>query len=234
MCASKKTEEKESSLSGILATGFLMALFGAFLGFIFLSSFPLKAFSSLKEQATFLEGVDTTAVRPGLIYYFKGAQSSGNWESKRGQMLDGKSTDVSISDGDLNSWMSSKFRSGAPSSAEEQPSVLILPGVPNFCAINQDVLYISIPAEIVMFGISNSYQIFCKGHFSEGPTIKYVVDELRVNNASIPLTGGIAALVINTLLKAYSGTEEFAAMQTVWQRLESIELADNVIRLQLR
>jgi hypothetical protein len=233
MCAANKAEEKELTLSGILTAGSLMALLGMLLGFVFLASFPLKVFSNINDQAALLESTQSGALRPGAIYYFKGAERAANWESKRRQLLDGTAQDISLTNGELNAWMRAKFRPGVAASTDEKANLQILPGVPNFCALDKDSLYISVSTQLVAFGSSSSYQIFCKGHFSEGPTIRYVVDELRLNNAAIPLTG-IGGLVIKTLLKGYSGTQEFSDMKAVWQRLESVELAGNVIRLRLR
>lgn len=235
MCAAKKNEEKELTIGGILMSAVLMALVGMVLGFAFLVSFPLKVFSSAKDEADFLEKTEMVAPIPGSIYYFKGPQLRGSgWEQKRGQFLSGEVTSVSMTDGELNSWAAANFRKPSASSVEEEPSVLILPGVPNFFALDSDSFYVSIPTEIVLLGHSDNYIFVAKGHFSEGLTVKYVIDELHVNNASIPVVGGIANKVMAILIRAYSGLEEVNSIGTAWERLESVELEANVIRFKLR
>ena len=234
MSAAKNITEKGPTLGGILFAAALLALAGAILGFLFLISYPPKAYSSVKDRDAFLESKAESEVKPGELYYLKGPVSPGNgWKQKREVLLNGTNTTLEITAGELNAWMASKFRQASPPSGEDPPNFLILPGVPNFFVDVSEGIFLSLPTEVTIYGSNRQLVIFAQGHFTQGAEVAFQMDALHVNNAAVPVLGGLANQVAKTLLKAYSETDEFIAFRQAWENVESVEVVAGSIRLKL-
>ncbi len=235
MSAAKQSEEKDPSLAGIIFIGVILASLGAFLGFLFLASVAPKSYKSAAELQDYLE----KNPEPKLLEqsYFEGPISrSRSWEKKREVLLNGSDTMVELSAAEINAWMSAKFRqpsSSAPA-GEKASDILILPGVPNFFIDAAEGVFLNLPTEVTIYGSAHDCLIVAQGHFAAGPQAVFQLDALRANDAAIPLLGGLGDQLVGALLQAYSQTDEFAAFQAAWQKVESVELVADTIRLKLR
>ncbi|CAA6679585.1 MULTISPECIES: hypothetical protein [unclassified Lentimonas] len=234
MSANKNVEEREATLGGVLFLGALMALLGAFGGFMFLASVSPKSYKSVEELQAYLEKTS----EPNLLEasYFEGPVSrSRSWELKRDELFSGSATTVELTSGEINAWMASKFRQSKPASNDEEaPNIVILPGAPNFFIDANLGFFLNLPTDVSIYGSDYNWLVVAQGHFSDGPWVEFQVDALHVNDAGIPVVGGVADRFVGALLQAYSETEEFIAIQKAWTRVESVELVEDMIRLKLR
>jgi hypothetical protein len=236
MSATKQPEEKDSSLAGIVFIGIILAGLGAFLGFLFLASVAPTSYKSVAALQAHLEKNPA----PKLLErsYFEGPISrDGSWEQKRDAFLNGSDTTVELSAGEINAWLSAKFRqpsSAAPAGDEEEADILVLPGVPN-CFIDADEgFFLNLPTEVTIYGSAHDCLIVAQGHFSAAPQAAFQLDALHANDAAIPLLGGLGDQLVGALLQAYSLTDEFVVFQEAWKKVESVELVADTIRLKLR
>ena len=234
MSADKKVEESEATLGGVLFFGALVALLGAFGGFMFLTSVQPKSYKSVEELQAYLE----KNTEPNLLdaSYFEGPVSrSRSWELKRDELFSASATTVELTSGEINAWMASKFRQSSPAATDEEaPNVVIIPGAPNIF-IDEDLGFcLNLPTAVSIYGSDHNWLVLAQGHFSAGPWVKFEVDALHVNDAAVPVVGGIAGKFIDALLEAYSETEEFIAFEKAWTNVESVELVGDTIRLKLR
>lgn len=231
MSAAKKVEDKEASLSGIILMGAIVAGIGAFLGFLFLASETPKSYKSVAELETYLKK------NPDLELldrsYFKGPVANGrSWEQKRDVLLNGSNTTVEFSAGEINAWMVAKFRQPKPeSNGEGESGVTLIPGVPNCFIDATEGFFFNLPTKASVYGDLHDCTIVVAGHFSAGPLVTFEMDSIRVNNAAVPLIGD---QLVEALLSAYAKTDEFVAVQGAWQKVESVELVADSIRLKLR
>jgi len=227
-------EEKDASLGGVLFLGALLAVLGAFSGFLFLASVEPKSYKSVADLQTYLEKNTETKLLEAS--YFEGPVSrSRSWEQKRDALFNGSATTVELTSGEINAWMSAKFRQPSSSPKEDEaPDVLILPGVPNFFIDANEGFFLNLPTDVAIYGSEHNWMVVTQGHFSAGPQVEFQLDALHVNDAAIPVVGGLANQFFGALLQAYSETEEFVAFQNAWEKVESVELVGDTIRLKLR
>ncbi|WP_269523216.1 hypothetical protein [Coraliomargarita parva] len=229
-----KNAEKEPTLIGILILGVLMALIGSLLGFLCLASFPARAFSTPAETEEFVSSKLDSYPMPGDAYYMQGPELRTNsWVSKRLQALSGDPVTLQLTAGELNAWMGARFKPGNANELEGEANILVVPGIPNFYTEGQ-AMYISLPSQLLFYGLDLEFTAFAKGHFTSGPSPDFIVDEFHVNSASVPVQAGLAKKLGDFLVSAYSSSEEYLSLQGVWERVESLELKDGSIRLNLR
>jgi hypothetical protein len=234
MSKPKKLEEQGPTLGGVLFYAVIVALFGALLGFLFLASIPQQTYKSVADLEDFLK----KNPEPKLLdaYHFEGPISRGSsWEAKRELLLNGSATTVEFSSGELNAWMTAKFRNSgvSASDSDDAADVVIIPGVPNFFIDGQTGLVLNLPTNITIYGHERDCIVVAQGHFF-GIQPEFGIDMLHVNNALIPLVGGLGDELLSTLLQAYSKTDEFLAVKDAWEKVESVELVGDSIRLKLR
>lgn len=228
-----KKKEKEPSLFGVWFSGLSVAVLGAFCGFLSLASFPAKLFSSVADRDAFRESIASRAPIPGDVGFFEGPQAQGNsWLQKRTQLLGGEAGTVSLTAGELNAWVRNRFSAGAVEK-EEDASVLLVPQLPNF-QIMDGRLYMNLPVEGRFYGNDGDFSVHAVGRFGAGSSPDFRLEGFFVNSAAVPTTGGIAANVMDVFMKAYTGSEEFADLRKAWARVESVEVAEGEIRLELR
>jgi hypothetical protein len=234
MSAAKNLKEDGPSVAGVFVTAVLLAGVGAFLGFLFLASVSPKAFKSVADLQDYLE--KRTEAKLLDQTYLEGPVARGrSWEQKREALLNGSDTTVELSAGEINAWMSAKFRKpGAAPTGEEAEGILILPGVPNFFIDAREGFFFNLPTEVTIYGSAHNCVIIAQGHFSAGPQVAFQMDALHVNDAAIPVLGGLGDKLVGALLQAYSQTDEFVAFQKAWQKVESVELVADTIHLKLR
>ncbi|GEM_PF-462042 len=237
---SKRNAKKEDDITGfgIIFNAILMALFGAFIGFVYLASFEAISFSSTQDLDRFLDAEKSSPTEgPDAVYFFKElGGSASTWGSKREALVQGTNEPLTFSNGELNSWMGSSFKplfdSAAP--GQEKSNVEILPGVPNFFVTENESMYVSVPLKISLFGFEGKYVAFAQGHFSSGPYIEFVADELYLNSAPIPLIGGIGGQLMSQFISAYSETDDYAVISSTLQRAQDVQMAENSLRLTFR
>lgn len=235
MSADKNTEEQDATLGGALFLAALVALLGAVLGFIFLASVPPKAYQSVEELQAFLEKSSESSLLDAS--YFEGPVArSRSWEQKRSALLEGSGVTVELSSAEINAWLASKFRQAAPpvSEEDEESSVMILPGVPNLFIDADAGFFLNIPADVSIYGSEHSWMVVAQGHFTDGLQVKFEVDALHVNGAAIPVVGGLAGRFLDALFQAYSQSEELIVFEKAWAKMESVELVEDTIHLNLR
>lgn len=234
MSAAENIKEEGPSLASVVVSAVILAGIGAFLGFLLLVSVPPQSYKSVAALQDYLE----KKTEPKLLdtSYFEGPVSRGrSWEQKREALLNGSDTTVELSAGEINAWMSAKFRQPrAAPKGEEETNILILPGVPNFFIDAAEGFFLNLPTEVTIYGSAHNCLMIAQGHFSAGPQVAFQMDALHLNDAAIPVLGGLGDQLVATLLQAYSQTDEFLAFQKAWQKVESVELVADTIRLKLR
>jgi hypothetical protein len=225
-----KTAKKGPTVAGIFVAAVLMALVGALLGFLCLASVPPTPFKSVADLNAYLE-LPTELKLLDRSYFEGPVSSSRRWEQKREALLNGSATTVELTAGEINAWMSAKFRKPrAASAAEGATGIVILPGVPNFFIGASVGFFLNLPTEVTIYGSAHDRMMIAPRHFSAGPQVQFQMSALRVNDAAVPVIAGLG----KQLLQAYSQTDEFVASQQVWEKVESVELVAGTMRLKLR
>jgi len=214
-----------------------MALFGALLGFAYLTTFPSRAFSSQKEYEASLKkaeeaGDASPAPKPGDAYSIEGAiLPTRTWEAKRQQLATPGARTVKFSEGELNAWMSAKFRPGMPAAGNDEPSVLIVPGVPNFAMTEAGTLYLNLPTTITAYGSKNEFAVSARC-LADGSGIQ--IATVQVSSAKVPFPNLLGREILATLSKGFQSTEEYSIISEALARAESVEVVGGELVLELR
>lgn len=233
MSAAKTAEQEGPTLAGISVSAVLLALVGALLGVLYLASVPPTSFKSVADLNAYLE--KTPELKLLDRSYFKGpVSSSRSWEQKREVLLNGSATTVELTAGEINAWMSAKFRKPSAAAAGDEAGIVILPGVPNFFIDAATGFFLNLPTEVSIYGSTHDRIIIAQGSFSAGPQVQFQISALRVNDAAVPVIAGLGKQLLQALLQAYSQTDEFVACQQAWEKVESVELVADTMRLKLR
>lgn len=235
MSAKKIKDEGSASAFGALFMGILSAMFGALLGVLYMASFPASAFNSVREFDSFMEAKAERQDRPGDAYFMKGQNlQTREWEAKRQALIDGEAGSVvDLADRELNAWFSSKFKVGKPPKSEGLPNLTILPSVPNIY-FGDEIVYVSLPVEISLFGKSYDHTIFITGTFSDDGELKLQIESLNLDSAGMPFLDQVGSTFVNRILQAYSATEEYGVFQKICGRVESVEQSEGKLHLTLR
>ena len=233
MSAAKIAKQEGPTLAGISVSAVLLALVGALLGVLYLASVPPTSFKSVADLNAYLE--KTPELKLLDRSYFKGpVSSSRSWEQKREVLLNGSATTVELTAGEINAWMSAKFRKPSAAAAGDEAGIVILPGVPNFFIDAAAGFFLNLPTEVSIYGSTHDRIIIAQGSFSAGPQVQFQISALRVNDAAVPVIAGLGKQLLQALLQAYSQTDEFVACQQAWEKVESVELVADTMRLKLR
>jgi hypothetical protein len=233
MSAAKTAKQEGPTLAGISVSAVLLALVGALLGVLYLASVPPTSFKSVADLNAYLE--KTPELQLLDRSYFKGpVSSSRSWEQKREVLLNGSATTVELTAGEINAWMSAKFRKPSAAAAGDEAGIVILPGVPNFFIDAAAGFFLNLPTEVSIYGSTHDRIIIAQGSFSAGPQVQFQISALRVNDAAVPVIAGLGKQLLQALLQAYSQTDEFVACQQAWEKVESVELVADTMRLKLR
>jgi hypothetical protein len=213
----------------------MVAVLGAIIGIIYMTSFPALAMASPQEVTKFIEGKEGAPVRPGEVFFFKGPiMRTTAWEATRTALLEGSDKTVDLTHAELNGWLSAKFKPGAAPTGEDSSGILIMPGVPNIY-IDADVIHFSIPADLTIIGTRYACTVLGTGRIADvGNVLQFEIETVHIDSAKVPYVGLLGIRIVDTLLKAYSSSAEFIAMQDAWSRVESFEQSRGVVRLQLR
>jgi hypothetical protein len=227
-----KTEMKDPSLFGVAFCAIQVALIGALSGFTLLASISPEPFSSVAEYESDLEGNPQQTLIDA--HYFRGARlSPGEWIQKREILLTANNTTVVLTNSEINSWIANKFKKPQPSfSQEEQPNLLVMPGLPNFFIDATQGIHFSMPLEIVVFGKQIDCLLIGEGSFLGEDTIEFHLSGLSINGAAIPFPEELRDHLLDPFESFYEN-DEFIALKEAWGKVDSVELSDNEIRLNL-
>ena len=233
MPAFEKTDAKDPSLLGVVFFALLFALIGSVSGFTLLASIRPEPFSSVAEFESEME--KNSEKRLLNAYYFKGPTSSlDNWVLKREILLNSNSTTVELTDAEINAWIAKKFDFvQTPLSQKKKLKLVIIPGLPNFFINTAEGIHFSMKLEVVIQGQIIRSQILGKGHFSGENPVGFQLSELRLNEASIPFPAKLSDRLLDLLVKSLNDNEEFIALKEAWQKVNSVEVIENGIRLSL-
>ena len=213
-----------------------MAVVGLVIGVLYLASFPALGMSSKLEVTRFVEGKAKSESRPGETFFFRGLSlQSRAWELKRLALFNGEASAVELSHAELNAWLEYQFRPVAvPAATESQTNLLIIPGVPNVY-MGTEIVYLSFPTKLVLYGSRHDYTIICAFKIMDIAGVnQFRLVSLNIESAGIPFAGYLGQKIVDTLLQAYSGSDEFASMQNAWARVDSVRQFEGGIRLTLR
>lgn len=237
MSVFQKKEKNDPLFIGIVLFAFLFAVAGAMSGFVLLALAPLKSFKTVAEQESFAENYP----RVGLLnsYWFEGpVEATPDLARKRDRFLNSEDdATIEFSDGEINAWISTKF--SKPRSTfllKDRPGILILPDLPNFFIDESVGFTFRIPMEIIIYGKAYYNSMIVQGRFVEDPESSFVefqIETLRINDARVPLTKEWCLQLLTNLLQPYLKTDEFIDLVEAWEEVDSVELVDNTIRLNL-
>lgn len=216
---------KSPSELGLYFYATMMALFGATLGFAYMLSFPAQAFSSQEAYATMLaaRAEPIPESKPGDAYYIEGSVlKTRTWELKRAQLTTKGAQTVKFAEGEMNAWLSAKFRPSTTPVGEEKPSILIVPGAPNIAITPSGSLYLNLPTKISCYGSASEFTVSARCSI-EPSGLKF--EKTQVNNARVPFPNILGSKIFETLLQGYQSTEEYSILSDALARADSIELA---------
>jgi len=230
------TTEKQPSYSGVYFYAVLMALSGGLLGFFYLVSFPAQAFDSQEEyeaaRVQLKEAEGIVYSKPGDAYYVEGPiLRTRSWEAKRQQLMISGPQTVSISAGEINGWMSAKFRISEPKKGGDESGMLIIPGVPNVGLVDGEGFFVNVPVNIEAYGYSGEYGVYLFGNIdSSGFKIK----SLKISSAKVPLPNILGKQILNTLAAGYKNSEEYGIISKAFERIESAMVKEGQLAIVLR
>ncbi len=227
-----KVNEKGPSLFGILISGMMMAAWGAFIGVIFLSAYPIQGFKSQEELDRYLEDEELPYLQPGEVYYIEGPDRSGvSWQQLRKDILEGRNEVIDLPAGAINNWLSANFEIGHPGEDSES-GILVLPGMPKLSSLKTGEVFLSMPMEFRVYGVSYNRTYVAIGHFEGEGSPKFVVDKIQVDCADIPVPL-VGELLHERLISIFSRTDEFQLLASALAEVRSVEVGDNSFRVTL-
>lgn len=226
-------EEKEPDVKMAISFGLLAVSLGVVMGVVYMISFPLNAYSSLGQREKALDAKEDGSMSPGDAYYFEGGVARGDsWKTARSQLLEGGVSELEVSTGEINAWLSTYFQTASPKPGEKSSGIAITPKVPNLAVIEAGEMYVSLPATIDCFGMKGAFVVSAKGEFRSGNPAKFKTRNLQINGARFP--GLVGQQLLKSLAGAYAKTDEYASIQEAWQSVESVELVEGALRLKMR
>lgn len=234
MPAFENPDVKDPSLFGVVFCALLVALLGALFGFDLLASIPSQPFESIADYESALEeNVEPKFLNP---HYFKGATSapSNEWAQKRETFLNENSTTLDVNDADINAWVASQCTQVQVSSSEgEGPKQFAVLYPPNFFIDATKGIHFNIPVEISIPGKTVDCVLIGEGRFSSGNSPDFRLSKLSLNAASIPFPDKLCGRLLEPVFESFYGSDEFAALKDAWKKVDSVELIERGIRLNL-
>jgi len=227
-----KTEDSQS-VAVLVLSAWLMASLGVILGIAFMLSFTPRALASETEIGDFLGKIEEAGTAPGPedIYYLDGASArSSQWPAKKSQLEAPGPQTVRISAGDINSWLRSNFQFANEPEAGAGGTITLIPGMPSVAMGRSDVLYLSMPVEVLAFGARKKWTLFLKSDVATGD---FRIEELRMQSAKIPLANLLGKRVLGTFLNGLRSQEAFGFVTDALERAESIKVENAELVLDL-
>lgn len=234
-------ETKNPSLLGVAFFAVVMAVVGASFGFLLLATIPSKAYATIADYQKATEkspegdSKNTSQKKLQRSYHFEGSKASGSvWVQKREMLLTANDEPLVLTDSEINSWATYKLKKLRLSfSDKERPSVFMVLGAPNFFIDETDGVHFSIAVEVVTFGMRIQSMLIGKGSFSGEDGSEFNLNEFRLNDARIPYAEKMYDDLLDALLESFQKSEEFALIKEAWEKVDSVELVGNGIRLNL-
>jgi len=197
-------------------------------------SFPLEAYSSMRERTEALEARESPEPIPGDAFYIEGpTERARQWQTKREQLLDGSVQTMTVTPGEVNAWFETYFRSVPVSADEENRGLTLIPEAPNLGLGEDGEIYLNLPGEIRGYGLDGNYVLSAQVRFASGAPADLLVDRLQVGGAAVPLPGLLGARVVSTIIDGFSSAEEYALLSEAWRRVESVEVVNGALVLTL-
>ncbi|MEN8842441.1 MAG: hypothetical protein ABF323_00450 [Lentimonas sp.] len=230
-----KNKSGEPSVIGMLSYGMLTALLSALLGCLYMAAFPAPSFKDERALAKFQEDRQDTLSRPGDIYFMQGPSSRDQaWIAKRQAWVDGDTKNITFSHGELNAWLAAKFKVATAPSNEDGPKVFIIPGVPNIY-VSAELITLSLQTEFIIFGNNYTRTAIITGAIDDSSgRAEFTIKSLSIDNAVVPFISVLGRRIVDTLLQAYSGSEEFTMIKEAWLKVESVNQSDGSLCFQIR
>ena len=226
-------KSKNPSLLGVAFFSVIVALIGGLSGFTLLASIPPKSFESVAKYESYRE--DHPKHNLLDVHYFRSLKpSSVKWAPKRELLLTASSATVTLTNSEIKGWIASKFQKPQLSPFdEEKANILVVPGVPNFFIDATEGIHFSVLLEIIIFGKEIESLLIGKGYFSEENANEFQLSELRLNKATIPFLEKVSDGLLGKLFKSFYENDEFVALKKAWEKVDSVELVEDGIRLNL-
>ncbi|MGA2052178.1 MAG: hypothetical protein ABSH19_02575 [Opitutales bacterium] len=211
MSAAKRTEDK-STLGGALAAGVINVILGVVIGFCVLAATAPQAYSPTPKK----EG-DPPPPLPAGIWYWKGDDSGGDWQSKEPDFLAGAGP-LTLADTDLNGWAQAGFKATPPAAAAAAAPGAAPPAAPNFNAVagvpnfrswqakagGAGYFQVAMPFAVTVLGFNVEVLYQARGTFKAGPQgPEFEPTYSSFGSARLPTAGGVAGMVFNELAKEF-------------------------------
>ena len=215
--------------------GFLIAILGVVLGFLYMVSFEPAVIKTSGELESFKAELAERAVRPGDYYLMQApAVTVKPWDGKRLALLYGRTGEMTLSHSEINAWLASKFQPSPAPNGANIPNTIIIPGVPNLY-FGLYRTHLNLPTEFIVYGKSFKRTISMLVELSKSDdSINCEVMALNIGNARVPFVNLLGEPIFNILLEAYSGSEEFVAMKAALANVESIDSSEGNLHFVLR
>lgn len=226
--------EQSIAYFGIYFFGMLFALLGALIGFVYMMTFAAQAFSSEAEYVLSLEDTQglTATPKPGGAYYLVGDVARTRvWKPKRDQLAAAGEQTVKFNEGEINAWMTANLRPGAAPAGEDQPSILIIPGLPNVAIATDGLVYLNLPTTITAYGATNDFTISARVVLdADGLQLQAV----SVSSAKVPLPSLLGAKILKFLGQGYQSTEDYKIVSDSFARADSVKVVGQELVFNLR
>jgi len=230
----EKPVEHIPSLIGVFFCAILVAFVGAVSGFLLLLSASPAPFDSVADYESAKE---ESVGKPTLLdaYYYRGSEAEGDsWMAKRETLLTGSNTTVEFTDAELNAWITEIFsKLSTASTLEQKPDIYIAPGQPNFFIDPVEGLSFSLLLELFTFKKKHSCILICKGGFSGEDSTRFEPTSLRFNEAVVPSPVGLKTRLLSEVLETFGEIDELIELEKAWEKVESVELVENQIRINI-
>jgi hypothetical protein len=229
--SSKKDDSQ--GLIGLILSAWLMASLGVLLGVAYMLSFEPRPISNETDRLEFVAKISEPGARPNPknVFYMDGASIRSNeWPLKQRQLEAAGPQTVRITAGEINSWLRSNFRAGEKPEGNEAGSLMIVPGMLSVAMAGSDILYLSIPVEVIAFGSRNDWILFARVAVSEG---RFSLEEVRLSSAKIPLPNLMGKRIVDSLLAGFQSGEAYGLIENALERTETIEVDGGELVMQL-
>ncbi|MFP4157686.1 MAG: hypothetical protein ACLFU4_08725 [Opitutales bacterium] len=229
----KSEPVQEPPLYLTVLTAFGWASMGVVFGLVYFISFPLQVYTNQSELNEAIDRKESPHVAPGEAYYFEGpVLRTKSWAPKRKQFVSGEAEQLRFEVGELNGWLESYFKPVKQGPGEDSGGLTIRPDVGNLAIVDAGRMYVNLPARLEVFGWQGEFVLSATGQFKSGSPARFKVERMYLNNARLPAVVG--KQLLNRLVGAYRRTEEYGQIRQAWQRVESVELEEGALRLNLR
>ena len=216
--ASQKRIDRALNGPGLIEVtlGALMGIgLGVALGALYLMLKPVEILTKPPETVAAAE-----------VCFVKGDINSAKarqWSRKQQLLSAGGTTDIVLSEEELNAWMAS-----ATAKAPSDPAKLVTPEWVNF-RIRDGVMQIGIVGKIQAFELTQAFVIQARGKFVPGANgYEFTADELYIGSLPTHRVPGLPQWIIQRALAAQKLPEELTAM---WRNFKLVAVEDSAVHI---